>query len=76
MSDHGTGPGQVYAGLSYLVSGLICYGGLGWLGDRVLGTRLLMPLGMIVGLALGTWLVARRLGGETTGPADSTKGQS
>jgi len=46
--------------LSYLVSGLIVYGGLGWLGDRFLGTAFLLPLGLIVGMLLSLYVIIRR----------------
>ena len=75
MSDRDTDPGQAYAALSYLLAGLLCYGGLGWLGGRVFDTRLLTPLGLIVGLALGTYLVVRRYGRETSATREQTKGQ-
>jgi hypothetical protein len=43
--------------LSYLIGGVLVYGGLGWLGDHFLGTSFLLPLGIV----LGAWtLDARR----------------
>lgn len=49
--------------LSYILAGLIFYGGLGWLGDHFLHTRWLLPLGLIVGLGLGIYLIVKRYGG-------------
>ncbi|MEA5155224.1 hypothetical protein [Raineyella sp.] len=46
--------------LSYLASGLILYGGLGWLGDKFLGTSFLLPLGLIIGLVLAMFMIIRR----------------
>ncbi len=39
--------------LSYILAGLLFYGGLGWLGD-VWKTSWLLPAGLILGLACGT----------------------
>lgn len=48
--------------LSYLVAGVLFYGGLGWLGDYVLHTSFLLPLGLILGAAGATVLIIRRYG--------------
>ena len=39
--------------LSYLIGGVAFYGLLGWLGDHFLGTGFLLPIGIVVGAALG-----------------------
>lgn len=49
--------------LSYLIAGVALYGSLGWLGDRFLGTGFLLPIGIIVGAALGCYVIIRRFGG-------------
>jgi hypothetical protein len=36
------------------------YGGLGWLGDRWLGTSFLVVVGILVGAALGIYLTIAR----------------
>lgn len=46
--------------LSYVLAGLIFYGGLGWLGDRHWGTAWLMPLGMFIGLGFSVYLIVKR----------------
>jgi hypothetical protein len=52
-----------WTAFSYLLSGMIFYGALGWaLGHWVIHTALLFPLGMVVGLALGITLVILRFG--------------
>ncbi len=38
-------------------------GFLGWLGDRFLGTGFLLPTGIILGAALGCYVIIRRFGG-------------
>lgn len=54
--------------LSMLIAGCLCYGFAGWLADRWLGTVLLMPLGIVVGLGLAVYMVTKRYGasGATT----------
>lgn len=48
---------------SYLLSGMILYGALGWiLGRWVVHSTLLFPIGMVVGLALAVVLVILRFG--------------
>ena len=48
--------------LSYLFSGMLLYGGLGWLISHWTGISLIFPLGMLFGLALSIWLVIYRYG--------------
>jgi F0F1-type ATP synthase assembly protein I len=61
--------------LSYLIAGVLLYGGLGWLGDHYLGTRFLLPVGIVLGAAGGCYVIIRRYGQvpelqtPTAGPA-------
>jgi len=48
--------------LSYLISGIALYGLLGWLGDQLLGTSVLLPVGIVLGAGLGIYVVIRRFG--------------
>ncbi|MDO5737177.1 MAG: hypothetical protein Q4P15_11960 [Propionibacteriaceae bacterium] len=48
--------------LSYILAGLILYGGLGWLGDYYFGTTWLLPIGLIMGLGTSTYLIIKRYG--------------
>jgi F0F1-type ATP synthase assembly protein I len=48
--------------LSYLISGVLFYGFLGWLGDHFLGTNFLLPIGIVAGAALGCYVIIRRFG--------------
>ena len=48
--------------LSYLISGVLLYGLLGWLGDHYLGTRFLLPIGIVAGAAFGVYVIIRRFG--------------
>jgi F0F1-type ATP synthase assembly protein I len=48
---------DAWAVLSYLLSGVILYGGIGWLLDAWLGTRGLVGVGIVLGAAGGIWLI-------------------
>lgn len=45
-----------------MLAGMLVYGGLGWVGDHFLGTKFLMAIGLVLGLALGTYVVVKRFG--------------
>ncbi len=47
--------------LSYLLGGMILYGGIGWLISRWTGLTFLFPLGMIVGIGLSVLLIVFRV---------------
>ena len=53
--------------LSYLIAGVLLYGGLGWVGDHYLGTRFLLPVGIVLGAGFGIYLVVKRFGAEARG---------
>jgi ATP synthase protein I len=46
-----------WAVVSYLLGGVIVYGGLGWLLDAWLGTRGFVAAGIVLGAAAGVWVV-------------------
>lgn len=48
--------------LSYILAGLILYGGLGWLGDHYFKTEWLLPVGLIVGLVSSIYIIIKRYG--------------
>jgi ATP synthase protein I len=48
--------------LSYLISGVLLYGLLGWLGDHYFGTKFLLPIGIVAGAAFGVYVIIRRFG--------------
>ena len=63
--------------LSYLIAGIAVYGFLGWLGDHFLGTGFLLPVGIVVGAALGIYVVIKRFtaelgAGDGAGPGGTT----
>ena len=53
---------DAYAVLSYLLGGVVLYGGLGWLLDWWLGTRAFVGGGIALGAAAGVWVVWLRYG--------------
>ena len=64
--------------LSYLIAGVALYGFLGWLGDHYLGTRFLLPIGIVAGATLGCYVIIRRFGGDqsaATPTASSANGR-
>jgi ATP synthase protein I len=55
--------GGGYVAISYLIGGMVVWGGIGWLVDHWLGTKgIAMGIGAVVGGAAGVYLIARRLG--------------
>ena len=54
--------GDGYRVLSYLIGGVVMYGGLGWLLDRWLGTSFLLPIGIVLGAGLAILLIYFRYG--------------
>jgi len=61
--------------LSYLISGVLMYGFLGWLGDHFLGTSFLLPIGIVAGAALGCFVIIRRFGRVEDPPAPTANGK-
>jgi F0F1-type ATP synthase assembly protein I len=51
-----------YSITGYLLSGMVLYGGVGWLIDRWAGTSdVFAPIGVVFGLAAGMFLTFRQL---------------
>lgn len=48
--------------VSYLISGPVMFGGIGWALDRWLGTEFLVPVGILAGMAVSLYLVWFRYG--------------
>lgn len=51
--------------LSYVLSGILFYGGLGWAGAHFLGQVWMLPVGLILGLGLSLFLIIKRYGSPT-----------
>ena len=60
---------------SYLLSGMAAYGAIGWLIGRAVHVSLLLPVGMLVGLAISIGFIIYRYGVQaaTTQPRTSAK---
>jgi ATP synthase protein I len=58
--DGGLTRGSGYNIFSYLIAGMLAYGGLGWLIGHFTHIALLFPVGMLVGLAISVgWIIHR-----------------
>lgn len=58
------GMDQAARALSYLISGVLVWGGLGWLADHLLGTHFLIGIGIVLGAGLGVYLIVVHFGQE------------
>lgn len=66
--------GDPWQAFCYILTGVILYGGLGWLADRWMNTSFLVLIGILLGAGLGIFLVFTRFGhhparGEQLPPA-------
>jgi ATP synthase protein I len=61
-----------WAVISYLIGGMIAYGGIGWLIGRAVHVPLLFPAGMLVGMAISIGYIIHRYGrGDSHGSPPS-----
>lgn len=56
------GPGDAYVIIGYLLSGMVFWGGAGWLLDRWLDTGFFTLIGLVIGAAASVYLVYVRYG--------------
>ena len=54
--------GSGYTIFSYLIAGMLAYGGIGWLIGHFTHVPLLFPIGMLVGLAISIGWVIHQYG--------------
>jgi ATP synthase protein I len=55
--------GMGMTALTYLLAGMLVWGGIGWLVDHWVGTRgIFAGIGAVVGAGSGVYLIVRRLG--------------
>jgi ATP synthase protein I len=55
--------GAGWLAISYLIGGMLVWGGIGWLVDHWIGTKgIAMGIGAVIGGAAGVYLIVRRLG--------------
>ena len=50
-------PGDAWNALSFLLSGFLIFGGLGWGADELFGTRWCLPVGLLAGGAASAYLI-------------------
>jgi ATP synthase protein I len=56
----GLSKGSGYTIFSYLIAGMLAYGGIGWVIGHFTHVSLLFPIGMLVGLAISVgWIIYR-----------------
>ena len=58
----GRGSNTAWSIIGTLFAGMIAWGLIGWVIDRLAGTRLFTPFGVLVGLAGALYLIVRRYG--------------
>jgi len=51
-----------WAVMTTLIGGFLVWGGVGWLLDHWWGTRLMTPIGLILGMALGIYAIIAKVG--------------
>lgn len=61
--------------VAYLLSGMLLWGGAGWLLDRWLGITLFLPIGLLFGTGLALYLVYVRYGRAPEPPAEQGDGE-
>ena len=54
--------GSGWTVLSYLIAGMMAYGGIGWLVSRAVHETVIFPVGMLFGLGIALGLVIYRYG--------------
>lgn len=67
--DQADGVNQGLTVLSYLIAGVLVWGGVGWLLDRVFDSAFLLPVGIVTGAAGAVYLVIQRFGQLGSGDA-------
>jgi ATP synthase protein I len=63
--DAWEGYGTAWSMIGTMLAGLLVWGGIGFLVDRLVGSHaLFLPIGLVVGAVGGVYLVLRRYGTE------------
>ena len=55
-------PGDAWNALSFLLSGILLFGGIGWGLDALFGTRWVTPVGLLAGGTAAVYLIYVRYG--------------
>ncbi|GIM91511.1 hypothetical protein Ato02nite_033040 [Paractinoplanes toevensis] len=62
-ADNPPDTGMGMTAVAYLISGMLVWGGIGWLVDRWVGTSgIFAGIGAVLGIGGGVYLIVRRLG--------------
>lgn len=61
-APHEERPADPWQAFGYLVSGMLLWGGGGWLLDAWLGTKVFVAVGIVVGTGLALYLTFLRYG--------------
>lgn len=62
QEEHRAAAGMGLTGLSLMFSGMAVYGGIGWVLDKfVVHRTLFLPIGLVVGIGLGIYMLYVRL---------------
>jgi F0F1-type ATP synthase assembly protein I len=56
-----------------LLSGIVVWGGIGWLLDHWLDTRAFTPIGVLLGAGLSVYLVVKKFGGLSPTPPTASQ---
>ena len=72
-APRGSGAETGWAVIGTMISGMAVWGGAGWLLDRWLDTRVFLPVGIILGMAVAIYLVVARFGGLPPAPGAPEK---
>jgi F0F1-type ATP synthase assembly protein I len=71
-ASDGLAKGTGYTIFSYLIAGMLAYGGIGWLIGRAVNVYMLFPIGMLVGLAISVGWIIYRYGRPGAGTGSGT----
>ena len=61
--------------VAYLLSGMLLWGGAGWLLDRWLDVRVFLPIGLLFGTGVALYIVYVRYGRAPDPPPDQQDGE-
>jgi ATP synthase protein I len=59
--------------MSYLLGGMLAYGGIGWLVGRAVHISMIFPIGMLAGLVISLVYIVYRFGKQQAQPKQAPK---
>lgn len=75
QASDNAGSGDAMGVLSYVMAGVLFYGGVGWLLGRWLHQAWILPVGMVLGLAASVYLIVKRYGPVDRAPDSNEEGK-